>query len=160
MVSSHFLLKTLNGIGNLRPAWYFDIAQQGEALADVGTHVVDLAHWTLFPEQALDYRQDIRLLTAQRWPTVITLEEFRRVTGEPEFPAYLKNAVRDGKLYYYTNNSLLYTARGIHIALRVTWEYESRDGDKDSMLAIYRGGMSEVAVRAGADQHYRPEVDV
>jgi predicted dehydrogenase len=160
MVSSHYLLKTFNGIPNLRPAWYFDIEQQGEALADVGTHVVDLAHWTLFPDQALNYKEDIRLLAAKRWPTTLTLAEYRRVTGEPAFPPYLQSALRDGKLDYYTNNSLVYTARGIHIGLKVTWEYESPAGDRDSMLAIYRGTLSEVAVRAGKEQNYVPEVDV
>lgn len=160
MSSSHFLLKTLNGVPNLRPAWYFDIAQQGEALADVGTHVVDLAHWTLFPNQELDYKKDIRLLAAKRWPTTLTSAEYQRVTGEPGFPAYLNQALRDGQLDYYTNNTLLYTAQGIHIALEVTWEYESRKGDRDSMLAIYRGGLAEVAVRAGKEQNYLPEVDV
>jgi hypothetical protein len=160
MVSSHSLLKTFNGVTNLRPAWYFDIHQQGEALADVGTHVVDLAHWTLFPDQSLDYRKDIRLLQAKRWPTTLTLDEFRRVTGEPDFPDYLRDSIHGGKLDYYTNNSLLYTARGLHIALRVTWEYEAPSGDRDSMLAIYRGGLAEVAVRAGKEQKYLPEVDV
>ncbi|HBY62593.1 MAG TPA: oxidoreductase, partial [Solibacterales bacterium] len=66
MVSSHFLLKS-----GFRPAWYFDIRQQGEALADVGTHVVDLAHWTLFPDDAPDYTRDIQLLSARRWPTIL-----------------------------------------------------------------------------------------
>jgi|ERR1051325_9146383 predicted dehydrogenase len=160
MASSHFLLKTFNGMVNRRPAWFFDIAQQGEALADVGTHVVDLAHWTLFRNQALDYSKDIRLLTARRWPTVLTLDQFRRVTGEPEFPAFVKSAVHDGKLDYYANNSLLYTARGIYIELQVSWDYESPAGDKDSMLATYRGGLSEVAVRAEREQHFLPEVDV
>ena len=64
MTSSHFLLKTFNGVATLRPVWYFDI-RRSEAVADVGTHVVDLTHWTLFPDQALDYRKDIRLLAAK-----------------------------------------------------------------------------------------------
>jgi predicted dehydrogenase len=160
MTSSHFLLKTFNGVPNLRPAWYFDIRQQGEALADVGTHVVDLAHWTLFPEQALDYRADIRLLKASRWPTVISADEFRRVTGEAQFPPYLRDQLGNGKLPYYSNNRLLYTAGGIHIALEVTWEYQSPAGDKDSMLAVFRGTKSHIAVRAGREQNYLPEVDV
>ncbi|MDX2149841.1 MAG: putative oxidoreductase C-terminal domain-containing protein [Bryobacteraceae bacterium] len=155
MVSSHFLLKS-----GFRPAWYFDIKQQGEALADVGTHVVDLAHWTLFPDQALDYRKDIQLLKARRWPTILTEEQYRKVTDEPRFPAYLKDKVIGGKLHYYTNNSLLYTARGIHIALDVMWEYQSPIGDRDSMLAVYTGTKSEIAVRAGKEQSYIPEVDV
>ncbi|HBY62594.1 MAG TPA: hypothetical protein DEH78_22460, partial [Solibacterales bacterium] len=96
----------------------------------------------------------------RRWPTILTAEQFTRVTGEPAFPPYLHGSLIDGKLHYYTNNSLLYTARGIHIALDVMWEYVSPIGDRDSMLAVYRGGRSEVAVRAGKVQRYIPEVDV
>ena len=42
---------------NIRPAWFFDNDEQGEGLNDVGTHLVDLVQWTLFPEQAIDYRK-------------------------------------------------------------------------------------------------------
>jgi hypothetical protein len=69
-----------------RPAWFFDIAEQGEALADVGTHVVDLVAWTAFPGQAIDYRKDIQLLSARRWPLMLTRAQFREITGEADFP--------------------------------------------------------------------------
>ena len=158
MTSTHFLLKRFNGVPNLRPPAYFDIRQQGEAFADVGTHVVDLAHWTLFPEQALDYRKDIRIVSARRWPTILTLEQFTRVTGERAFPEYLANAIRDGKLEYFTNNSVLYTVRGRHVKLGVTWDFESLGGANDSMISIYRGAKSEVMARQSAEEKYLPEV--
>ena len=50
MESVHHILKLVAGVPNLRPAWFFDVHEQGEALADVGTHLVDLAQWTLFPD--------------------------------------------------------------------------------------------------------------
>ncbi len=34
---------------------------KGKGLTDVGTHLVDLVQWTLFPDQALNYRQDIQV---------------------------------------------------------------------------------------------------
>jgi hypothetical protein len=160
IASSHFLVKMLNGVARTRPAWYFDIREQGEALADVGTHYVDLAHWTLFPDQVLDYRQDIRLLKARRWPTVLTLDEFKRAAGEPGFTPAVQGAVRDRKLYYYTNNRLLYTTRGVHISVQVAWEYASPAGDKDRSYAIYRGTRSEVAALAQREQGYVFEVQV
>ncbi|HYO84340.1 MAG TPA: putative oxidoreductase C-terminal domain-containing protein, partial [Bryobacteraceae bacterium] len=160
MVSSHYLLKRFNGVPNLRPAWYFDIAQQGEALADVGTHVVDLTHWTLFPEQALDYKTDLQIVAAKRWPTNLTKEQYRTVTGEPDFPPYLRSALRNGELHYFTNNYLLYTVRGTHVSLQVTWELESPSGDRDTMLAVYRGGNSEITVSQGKEEKYLPEVYV
>ena len=69
MESVHHILKLVAGAPNPRPAWFFDIHEQGEALSDVGTHLVDLAQWTLFPGQAIDFRADIQLLAASRWPT-------------------------------------------------------------------------------------------
>ena len=96
--SVHYLLKEVAGVPLLRPAWYFDIAQQGEALADIGTHLVDLVQWTLFPEQAIYYQKDIRIISASRWPIEISLAQFQRVTGEMTFPDYLKPSIRSGYL--------------------------------------------------------------
>src|SRR5271169_4323625 len=58
-------MKQVAGVPNLRPPWFFDVTQQGEALADVGTHLVDRVHSTLFPEQAIDYRTEISLHAAK-----------------------------------------------------------------------------------------------
>ena len=49
MESVHHILKLVAGAPNLRPAWFFDTEEQGEALADVATHLVDLVPWMLFP---------------------------------------------------------------------------------------------------------------
>ena len=72
----HHLMKTVAGVPNLRPAWFFDVNQQGEGLADTGTHLVDLVQWIVFPEQAIDYRKDIKVIAAKRWPTVIGKARF------------------------------------------------------------------------------------
>lgn len=47
MESVHRLMKSVAGVPSLRPTWFFDINEQGEALADVGTHLDDLALWTV-----------------------------------------------------------------------------------------------------------------
>ena len=86
MESVHHLMKLVAGAPNIRPAWFFDTAQQGEGLNDIGTHLVDLVQWTLFPNQAIDYRQDVQVLSAQRWPTPISEAELQaghRRTGVP-----------------------------------------------------------------------------
>ena len=57
MESVHHLMKVVAGAPNIRPTWFFDTDEQGEGLNDIGTHLVDLVQWTLFPEQALDYRR-------------------------------------------------------------------------------------------------------
>src|SRR5581483_8669505 len=59
--SVHHLLKTVAGVPNLRPAFFFDVAEQGTGLADVGTHLIDLVQWTLFPNQAIHAAQDLRI---------------------------------------------------------------------------------------------------
>ena len=86
MESVHHLMKVVAGAPNIRPPWFFDTAEQGEGASDIGTHLVDLVQWTLFPDQAIDYRADIRVLAAQRWPTWIPEADFRRVTGTARFP--------------------------------------------------------------------------
>jgi predicted dehydrogenase len=57
MNSVHQILKVVAGAPNIRPAWFFDVREQGEALADVGTHLVDLVQWMLFPDKSIDYKR-------------------------------------------------------------------------------------------------------
>ncbi|HXB67552.1 MAG TPA: putative oxidoreductase C-terminal domain-containing protein [Candidatus Acidoferrales bacterium] len=154
MESVHHILKLVAGVPNLRPVWFFDIAEQGEALADVGTHLVDLVQWTLFPEIAIDYRSEIRMLAAARWPTSMTAEQFRQVTGVPG----------EG-LDYYCNTSVTYALRGVHTRLDVLWRWEAasgpvKEGGGDTHYAVFRGSKSRVEVRQGKEENYRPELYV
>lgn len=160
MESVHHLLKTVAGVPNLRPAWFFDIREQGEALADVGTHLVDLAQWTLFPGQAIDWRADVAVESGSRWPTTLTVAEFSRVTGERVFPDYLAGWVRDGVLDYFCNSRVGYRLRGVNVKLDVLWRYQAPEGAGDTHLAVYRGTRSRVEVRQGQAENYRPEVYV
>jgi len=150
MESVHHIMKAVAGVPNLRPAWFFDVEEQGEALADVGTHLVDLAQWTLFPEQAIDWRTQIELVSARRWPTRMTPAEFRQVTGHS----------RADDLDYYCNTQAVYTLRGIHVKMDVLWRYEAPPGTGDTHLAIYRGARSRVEIRQGAAEQYQPELYV
>jgi predicted dehydrogenase len=149
MESVHHILKLVAGVPNLRPVWFFDIAEQGEALADVGTHLVDLVPWTLFPGIAIDYRSQIQVLAARRWPTSMTAEQFSQVTGVPG----------EG-LDYYCNTSVVYALRGIHTKLDVLWRWEAAEGAGDTHYAVYRGSKSRVEVRQGKEENYRPELYV
>ena len=160
MDSVHHLMKVVAGVPNLRPAWFFDIAQQGEGVADIGTHLVDLVQWMLFPEQAIDYRQDISVTSAKRWPTAMTKAEFQRVTGETSFPAYLAANVKGDKFDYYCNGLVNYTLRGIHTKLNVVWNYEAPAGAGDMHFAVFKGSKSRVEIRQGKEEKYRPELYV
>lgn len=158
--SVHHLMKEVAGVPLRRPAWFFDIAETGEGLADVGTHVVDLVQWTAFPKRNTDYRSDIRILNARRWPTVIPQAEFRRVTGESQFPQYLDSHVKAGKLDYFCNNSVHYTVHGVHVNLDILWNWEALAGTGDSYEVVFRGTHARVEIRQGAAQHYVPELYV
>jgi predicted dehydrogenase len=158
MESVHYLMKTVAGAPNIRPAWFFDTAEQGEGLNDIGTHLVDLVQWTLFPEKAIDHRSDVRVLAAQRWPTWIPESDFRRVTGEVAFPASLSASVKDGKLEYYANTLVSYSLRGIHAKLNIIWDWEPPAGAGDTHFAVYRGTRARVEVRQTRADRFRPEL--
>jgi predicted dehydrogenase len=160
MESVHYLLKLVAGAPNIRPAWFFDNTQQGEGLNDVGTHLVDLVQWTLFPEQALDYRRDIQVLAAQRWATPIEEAGFARVTGERGFPAALASVVKDGRFDYFCNTLVSYTLRGVHTKLNVIWDWEPAPGSGDTHYAFYKGSRATVEVRQTQADKLRPELYV
>jgi predicted dehydrogenase len=160
MESKHYLIKMVAGMPLRRPAWFFDIQQQGEGLTDVGTHLVDLVPWMLFPAQPLAYRTDLRIQSARHWPTVLSQNDFKRVTGEAEFPSYLASSVRQDQLDYCCNTSIGYTLRGIHVTLNILWDVEAVAGAGDTHLSIFRGSRSCVEVRQGKEQDYRPELYV
>jgi predicted dehydrogenase len=147
MESVHHIYKLVAGVPNPRPAWFFDTLEQGEALADVGTHLVDLAQWTLFPDAPID-TADVKLHGARRWPTAVPPAQFQAVTGE----------ARAETLDYYCNTAVQYEIRGIHVKLDVLWNWEAPQGAGDTHLAVYRGTRGRVEVRQGAEEKFRPEL--
>jgi predicted dehydrogenase len=160
MESVHHLMKMVSGSPNIRPAWFFDTGEQGEGLNDIGTHLVDLVQWTLLPNQPVDYRRDIVVLAAQRWPTMISEADFRRVTGEPGFPDALTPRLKDGSLEYFCNTLVTYRLRGTHVTLNVIWDWEAPEGGGDTHFAQYRGSLSTIEVRQTRSDVFRPEVYV
>jgi predicted dehydrogenase len=160
MESKHYLSKTVAGVPLRRPASFFDVEQQGEGLTDVGTHLVDLVMWMLFPGQPIDYRSEVRVLAAERWPTVLTRADFQKVTGEGAFPPFLRPWVREERLDYFCNTRVSYTVRGVHVKLDVLWDFEAPAGGGDTHFAAFRGTRSRVEVCQGQEQNYRPELYV
>jgi predicted dehydrogenase len=158
--SDHFLKKLVAGVPLRRPAWFFDVHEQGEGLTDVGTHLVDLVPWVLWPGQPLDADGDVVILSARRRPTPLTRAQFQQVTGEDDFPDALRPAVRDGRLDYFCNTLVSYTLRGVHVTLDIRWDYEAPPGAGDSHFAVFRGSRSDIEIRQGEEERYRPEVYV
>lgn len=159
MESTHHILKTVAGVAIPRPAFFFDILDEGEGLTDVGTHVVDLAHWTLFPDQALDYHHDIQVQNGKRWPTSIMLTQFRQVSGLASFPAELAPYVHGDQFDYYCNNQVDYRVRQAQVRLRVLWNWTSPAG-VDFHHALYRGTHASVEVRQTGKENYLPSLFV
>jgi predicted dehydrogenase len=161
MESVHHFFKEVAGKPLTRPAWFFDVRQQGEAIPDVGTHLVDLVQWECFPEQALDWKHDIRVLSASRWPTKLSREQFQRATGLAEFPGFLKPDVGpDGALNVFQNGDVAYTVRGVHAKVTALWKFEAPAGAKDTHYALVRGSRAQLVVQQGPEEQYRPTLYV
>ncbi len=158
--SVHNIMKLVSGLPLRRPAWFFDVNIQGEALADVGTHVVDLVQWTAFPDQAIDYRADINIIEGRRWPLIITPAQFQLVTGETAFGQSLESAIYENNLNYFCNNSVRYQLRGIHIKMDIVWNWQAPEGAGDVYEASFRGSKSRIEVRQGEAENHRPELYV
>jgi len=160
MESVHHLMKVVAGAPNIRPPWFFDTTEQGEGASDIGTHLVDLVQWTLFPDRAIDYRADVRVLAAQRWPTWIPEDDFKRVTGAPRFPDSLAGSVKNGRLEYYCNTLVSYALRGVHTKLSVIWDWEAPAGSGDTHFAFYKGTRARIEVRQTRADRFLPELYV
>ena len=160
MESVHHLMKVVSGAPNIRPAWFFDTDEQGEGLNDIGTHLVDLVQWTLFPNQPIDYHADVKVLSAYRWPTMIPEANFKRVTASDGFPKSLVARVKGGQLEYFCNTYVTYTVKGVHTALNVPWDWEAPAGAGDTHYAVFKGSRARVEVRQSKADNYRTEVYV
>ena len=153
--SIHHLFKTVAGSPLRRPPWYFDVTQQGEGIVDVTTHLVDLSLWGTFPDEPIYHEQDIEMIDAERWPTMLTAGQFENITGMADFPEYLQDQLEDGVLPYYSNGEINFTLRGHHVNVSVQWDYQAPEGGDDSHFSLMRGTISNLVIRQGAEQNFR-----
>ncbi len=159
--SVHHFFKYVSGNPIKRPAWFFDVTQQGEGIVDVTTHLVDLIQWECFPEQIIDYENDIEVLEAKRWATKLTPSQFNRVTHLDGYPDYLqKDIINDSILNVYANGEINYTLNGVHAKVSVIWNYEAPEGTKDTHYSIMRGTNANLIIRQGAEENYLPTLYV
>ena len=159
--SVHHFFKYVAGQPLVRPAWFFDITQQGEGIVDVSTHLVDLILWECFPEEGIDYQTDIGLVSAKRWATPLNPGQFRRVTGLSDYPGYLKKDImNDSVLNVYSNGEIVFTTRGVHGKVSVIWNYEAPEGAKDTHFSMMRGTKANLVIRQDKEQQYKPTLYV
>lgn len=155
--SVHHFYKNVSGSILTRPSWFMDVAQQGEGIVDVTTHLVDLVQWECFPEQTIDYQKDIKLNSARRWTTDMTLSQFKAITKQTAFPDYLKkDVVKDSILQVYSNGEINYQLKGVHAKVSVIWAYKAPEGTGDTHYSIMRGTKANLIIRQGAAQQYKP----
>ncbi|RPJ57212.1 MAG: oxidoreductase [Acidobacteria bacterium] len=157
--SVHHLFKYVAGKPLQRPVWALDVKQQGEGIVDVSTHLVDLMMWEVFPGQKINYKTDIEMIKARRWPTMVTKAQLTKVTGAPDFPDYLKSQLdASGALPYYSNGDMVYKLRGIHAKVSVVWNFEAPEGAGDTHYSVMKGSRSSIVIRQGKEQNYKPEL--
>jgi predicted dehydrogenase len=158
--SVHHIFKYVSGKPLIRPGWYFDTAQQGEGIVDVTTHLVDLVFWECFPDQKVAL-EDIALLRAKRWPTMVTKEQFSQASGLPDYPDFLKGSLDPkGVLQLFSNGEVTFKVKGVHAKTSVIWNYQAPEGAGDTHFSVMRGTKAIVAIRQGREQNYRPELYV
>jgi len=155
-ISVHYFFKNVSGKPLVRPAWFFDVKQQGEGITDITTHLVDLVQWECFPDQVLDYKKDIEIVSAKRWSTKLTAAQFEKVTLKKEFPEYLKADVKDGVLNPYSNGEINYRLKGIHAKVSVTWDFQAPEGTGDTHFSVMRGTKASVIIKQGKEQNFKP----
>ncbi|WP_418892561.1 putative oxidoreductase C-terminal domain-containing protein [Limibacterium fermenti] len=139
MESVHHFYKEVSGNPLIRPAWYYDVEQQGEGIADVTTHLIDLVNWKCFPEQVINYLKDVDVVDATHWPTELSLADFARSTGMDAFPDYLGKYIKDSKLQVYANGTIHYRVKDVNVALKVVWNYQAPQGGGDTFTAYIKG---------------------
>ncbi|MDP3468696.1 MAG: putative oxidoreductase C-terminal domain-containing protein [Daejeonella sp.] len=150
----HHFLKFSGTEPARRPAWFFDIEQQGHGITDVSTHLVDMTQWAGFPEVKLKYKKDIKILSSKEWATDLTPSEFKRVT-RVDYPDYLKKYLKDSILSVLANGEINYTIKGVHAKVTVNWKYREPAGSSDTHFALMRGTKADLELRQGAEENYR-----
>jgi predicted dehydrogenase len=159
--SVHHFSKLVSGAPIKRPAWFFDVAQQGEGLVDITTHLVDLVQWECFPRALLDFTKDIRILGARRWPTKISPAQFAKVTQLQSYPGFLlKDVQPDGSLHTYANGQIDYRIKGVHAKVSVLWNFEAPEGAGDTHFSIMRGSKANLVIRQGAAEFWQPVLSI
>ncbi len=156
--SIHRFYKNVAGKPLIRPAWFFDVAQQGEGIVDVETHLVDLIMWGAFPDEAIP-REAVSIEKARRWTTDLTPAQFETVTGLERWPAYLEKYVDDTLLKVYSNGEIVFRIHGIHARATVEWTYHTPE-TSDTHYSLMRGSRCELIISQKEPEGYHPTLYV
>lgn len=159
MESVHHFYKNVAGNILRRPAWYYDISQQGEGIADVTTHLIDQVFWAGFPGRTLT-SADVTLLDAEHSRTWLTPGQFTASTAEEAFPSFLAPYIEGERLGVYSNGSLLFQVDGIPVHIAVRWDYEAPAGSGDTASSVFEGSLAQVATVQDGSTSYIRQIQV
>ncbi len=157
--SVHRWYKYVSGNALTRPAWFFDVSQQGEGIVDVMTHLVDLVQWGCLPDQTLDYTKDIRVDDARHWTTDLTLSQYKTITKLDTFPDFLRKAltgVGDTVLKVYADGEIDYRLKGVYVRATATWTYKAPTGADDTYASAMRGSKASLLIVQDSSVQYHP----
>lgn len=154
--SVHHFFKYVSGEPLVRPAWFFDVEQQGEGIVDVTTHLVDLIQWSSFPDVSIDYQKDVEITSAVRKATTMTKDQFNLVTKLDSYPEYLLKDVKNDVLNVYANGDINYKLKGVNAKVSVIWNYQAPAGTGDTHYSIMKGSKAHLVVRQGKEQNFKP----
>ncbi|WP_295116852.1 putative oxidoreductase C-terminal domain-containing protein [uncultured Chitinophaga sp.] len=153
--SVHYYYKNVSGKTLVRPSWFFDASQQGDAIADVGVHLIDLVQWACFPETAIDHTKDIEVLAARNWPTPLTKSQYTSITRQDSFPSFLQPLVKDTVLNARGNGEVTYSIKGVFVKVIARWDYKATEGG-DTHYALMKGSLANLEIKQGKEEQFKP----
>jgi len=155
--SVHYFYKNVSGKTLTRPWWFFDPLQQGEAIADVATHLIDLVQWECYPEVAIDYKKDIIISSAKTWPSPVTRSQFSAITKIDSFPEALKAYIKsDSILQVKGNGEINYSLKDTHVKLIARWDYQAAPGSGDTHYSLMKGTVANLEIKQGSEEGFQP----
>lgn len=156
MSSVHHFCKMVAGSPVTRPAWYYDVRQQGEGIADVTTHLIDLVLWQCRPDEPVAVER-ANVLEASHCPTLISRSEYELSTGFANFPGYLADYVVNDTLRVMSNGSLTFSLDDFKVKMDVRWNFLSNDSG-DTFEACYKGSKADVLLIQDGTTDYVKEL--
>ena len=86
------------------------------------------------------------MTAATRFPTLITLDEYKAVTGAEDFPEYLQQDVEDGVLNVYSNGTIDFVVKGVPVRILMRWDYAPEPGSGDRFHEVIPGSVSSIEI--------------
>lgn len=137
----HYYKKSAGNVA-LRPSWYFDVREQGEGIADVSTHFIDLAMWQCSPDVPVS-KERVSAIAGSHYPTVISRDQFATVSGETDFSEFLSPYIRDGRLEVNANGTLQFAIDAIPVKIDIEWRY-GNDSTRDIFRQEVKCALAEI----------------